>query len=198
MCSAAITAFGWLASMNDLLKVITTNTDVLLLEPKVFSDARGFFFESYNRKVLAEVTGIKDPFVQDNHSRSRRGVLRGLHYQLPKPQGKLVRVVTGAVYDVAVDMRRSSHTFGHWTGLHLIAEKEQLVWIPPGFAHGFIVLSDTADFLYKTTEYYDSVSEHCLKWNDSQVGIRWPFDFEPIMSFKDAHGKPFNTLPYYT
>lgn len=183
--------------MNDLLKVIATNTDVLLLEPKVFSDARGFFLESYNQKLFAEVTGIKSPFVQDNHSRSAKRVLRGLHYQTQKPQGKLVRVLTGAVYDVAVDMRRSSPTFGHWTGLHLIAEKEQLVWIPPGFAHGFVVLSDTADFLYKTTDYYNPETEQCLKWNDPVVGIRWPFDFEPIMSFKDAHGKPFNTLPYY-
>lgn len=183
--------------MSDLLRIVTTNTSVLLLEPKVYSDGRGFFFESYNRKLLAEATGVKEPFVQDNHSRSKKGVLRGLHYQLPHAQGKLARVVTGAVFDVAVDMRRSSPTFGQWTGLHLVAEKEQLVWIPPGFAHGFVVLSDHADFLYKTTDYYDADAEHCLKWNDPVIGIRWPINFEPIMSFKDAHGKPFNTLPYF-
>lgn len=183
--------------MSDPFKVVTTNTSVLLLEPKVFSDARGFFFESYNRKLLADLIGVKEPFVQDNHSRSKKMVLRGLHYQLPKAQGKLVRVVSGAVYDVSVDMRRSSPTFGHWTGLHLVAEKEQMVWIPPGFAHGFVVLSESADFLYKTTDYYDPEAEHCLKWNDPTVGIRWPITLEPIMSFKDAHGKPFNTLPYF-
>lgn len=192
-----ITAIGWRPSMSDLLKVVATNTDVLLLEPKVYSDARGFFFESYNRKLLAEAIGVKEPFVQDNHSRSVKHVLRGLHYQIPKPQGKLVRVITGEVFDVAVDMRRSSPTFGQWTGLHLVAEKEQMVWIPPGFAHGFVALSPAVDFLYKTTDYYDPNTEQCLKWNDPIVGIRWPIHFEPIMSFKDAHGKPFNTLPYF-
>ena len=183
--------------MPEALHIVKTNTDVLVLEPQVFHDARGFFLETYNSKLLADATGIKSPFIQDNHSHSKKHVLRGLHYQLPREQGKLVRIVQGAVFDVAVDVRRSSPTFGHWTGVHLVAEKQQLVWIPPGFAHGFVVLSETADLIYKTTAYYDPASQHCLKWDDPNVAIRWPIDFQPILSFKDQHGTPFNALPYF-
>lgn len=171
------------------MNVIETSLPgVLILEPRVFGDARGFFMESYNRRVFAEL-GLPTDFVQDNHSRSARGVLRGLHYQIQKPQGKLVRVVRGAVYDVAVDLRRSSPTFGRWVGVELSEANQRMLWIPPGFAHGFLVLSDCADFLYKTTDFYAPEYERCLAWNDPAIGIAWPLDGEPVLSAKDRAGK---------
>lgn len=162
--------------------------DVLVLEPKVFGDARGFFFESFNRKVFREVAGLTLDFVQDNHSRSTQGVLRGLHYQLQQPQGKLVRVVRGAVFDVVLDIRRSSPTFGKWVGTELSEENQRQLWVPPGFAHGFIVLSESADFLYKTTDYYAPADEHCIAWNDPAIGIEWPVSVTPKLSEKDSRG----------
>ncbi|HKB58597.1 MAG TPA: dTDP-4-dehydrorhamnose 3,5-epimerase [Gallionellaceae bacterium] len=164
---------------------------LLVLEPKVFGDARGFFFESFNQRRFAELTGVNDAFVQDNHSRSARNVLRGLHYQIKQPQGKLVRVVAGEVYDVAVDIRRASPTFGQWFGLRLSAENKKMLWIPAGFAHGFVVLSDHAEFLYKTTDYWAPEHERCIVWNDPQLAIAWPLHAEPLLSAKDAAGKPF-------
>ncbi|KAF7600894.1 MAG: dTDP-4-dehydrorhamnose 3,5-epimerase [Candidatus Dactylopiibacterium carminicum] len=162
---------------------------LLILEPKVFGDARGFFMESYNEKTFREATGLQLDFVQDNHSRSARGVLRGLHYQLQQAQGKLVRVVSGRVWDVAVDMRRSSPTFGQWQGVELSAENNRQFWVPAGFAHGFVVLSESADFLYKTTDYYAPAHERCLAWNDSTVGVAWPLDDSvPQLSAKDRQG----------
>ncbi len=165
----------------------TAIADVLLVEPKVFGDARGFFLESWNAKVFAEA-GIPAAFVQDNHSRSPRGVLRGLHYQIRQPQGKLVRVVAGEVFDVAVDLRRASPTFGRWTGERLSADNKRMLWIPPGFAHGFLVLSESADFLYKTTDYYAPEHERVLAWNDPALGIRWPLAGTPTLSARDAAG----------
>lgn len=162
----------------------TAIPDVMLLEPRVFGDSRGFFLESYNAATFQSATGLDVQFVQDNHSRSSKGVLRGLHYQLQQPQGKLVRVVRGAVFDVAVDIRRSSPTFGHWVGYELSEENCRQLWIPAGFAHGFMVLSDVADFLYKTTDYYAPTSERSLLWNDPQIDIRWP-NLEPKLSDKD-------------
>ena len=170
------------------LNVIRTPLEgVLILEPKVFGDARGFFLESYNRRDFAAATGVDVDFVQDNHSRSRRGVLRGLHYQIKQPQGKLVRVVRGAVFDVAVDIRRSSPTFGRWTGTELSEENQRQFWIPPGFAHGFLVLTDTADFLYKATDWYAPEHERGIAWNDPAIGVEWPLDAigEPLLSDKD-------------
>jgi len=161
--------------------------EVILFEPKVFGDARGFFLESFNKKLFDAATGGKYDFVQDNHSRSSKGVLRGLHYQLPPhAQGKLVRVVQGAVFDVAVDVRRSSPTFGQWVGAELSAENHHQLWVPPGFAHGFVVLSETADFLYKTTNYYAPTHERSIAWNDAQLAIEWPMNEEPSLSGKDA------------
>jgi dTDP-4-dehydrorhamnose 3,5-epimerase len=157
---------------------------VLLIEPKVFGDARGFFLESWNRQSFANA-GLDMDFVQDNHSRSARGVLRGLHYQLSNPQGKLVRVTQGAVFDVAVDINRSSPHFGQWVGYELSAENHRMLWIPPGFAHGFLVLSETADFLYKCTSLYDPPSERSLAWNDPAIGIDWPLTSAPLLSAKD-------------
>lgn len=165
----------------------TAIADVLLIEPKVFGDPRGFFLESWNAKVFAEA-GIGATFVQDNHSRSPRGVLRGLHYQIRQPQGKLVRVVAGEVFDVAVDLRRASPTFGRWVGERISADNKRMVWIPPGFAHGFLVLSDSADFLYKTTDYYAPEHERVLAWNDPELGIRWPLAGTPTLSARDAAG----------
>jgi dTDP-4-dehydrorhamnose 3,5-epimerase len=163
--------------------------DVILLEPRVFGDDRGFFFESYNRQAFREATGVDPDFVQDNHSRSVKGVLRGLHYQLPpKAQGKLVRVVSGEVYDVAVDIRRGSPTFGKWVGEVLSAENKRQMWIPPGFAHGFLTLSETAEFLYKTTDYYSPEHERCIRWDDSMVSVRWPIAGAPALSAKDVQG----------
>ena len=163
----------------------TAIPEVLVIEPKVFGDARGFFFESYNRKAFHEATGLDVDFVQDNHSRSAQGVLRGLHYQIQQPQGKLVRVVAGAVFDVAVDIRRSSPSFGQWVGLELSAENKKMLWVPPGFAHGFLVLSDGTEFLYKTTDYYAPSSERAIAWDDPQIGIAWPLPFAPLLSAKD-------------
>ncbi len=166
--------------------------DVLLIEPKVFGDQRGFFLESFNARVFQEVSGLAVSFVQDNQSRSAAGVLRGLHYQIRQPQGKLVRVVQGCVFDVAVDMRRRSPTFGKWVGAELSADNYRQMWIPPGFAHGFLVISDLADFLYKTTDYYDPASERTLAWNDPTVGVQWPLRGEPRLSAKDVAGTPFS------
>ncbi|MBA4254344.1 MAG: dTDP-4-dehydrorhamnose 3,5-epimerase [Polaromonas sp.] len=170
------------------MNVIPTRIpDVLILEPKVFGDTRGFFCESYNQKTFAEVTGLDVQFVQDNHSRSAKGVLRGLHYQLPPfAQGKLVRCVRGAVFDVAVDIRRSSPTFGHWVGVELSEDNHRQFWIPPGFAHGFLTLTDTADFLYKTTAYYAPTHDRSMAWNDPVIGIDWPeVGVAPLLSAKD-------------
>ena len=170
-------------------RIETTLPEVVLLEPKVFGDARDFFYESWNKKMLADV-GLDLEFVQDNHSRSSRGVLRGLHYQIQQSQGKLVRAVVGEVFDVAVDMRRSSPNFGKWVGFVLSAENKRLAWIPPGFAHGFLVLSEFAEFLYKTTEYYAPAHERSLLWNDPTVGIEWPLDgLTPQLAAKDLAGK---------
>jgi dTDP-4-dehydrorhamnose 3,5-epimerase len=167
----------------------TAIADVLLLEPRVFGDARGFFLESYNEQVFAQATGLKVHFVQDNHSRSQRHVLRGMHFQAERPQGKLVRVVAGAVFDVVVDIRRDSPTYGKWVGEELSVGNQRQLWIPPGLAHGFMVLSESADFVYKTTEYYHPASEHCLAWNDPTVAIDWPLgDGLPLVSDKDAKG----------
>jgi len=163
--------------------------DVLILEPKVFGDARGFFYESFNAKDFAESTGLDVSFVQDNHSKSAKGVLRGLHYQIQHAQGKLVRVVQGEVFDVAVDLRRSSPTFGQWVGVHLSADNHRQLWVPPGFAHGFVVLSDSAEFLYKTTDYWYPEHERSLLWNDPAIGIDWPLDGQPLLAAKDAAGK---------
>ena len=164
--------------------------DVVLIEPKVFGDARGFFFESFNQRAFNAATGTDYQFVQDNHSRSSQGVLRGLHYQIQQPQGKLVRVVQGAVFDVAVDIRKSSATFGQWVGVELSAENHRQLWVPPGFAHGFVVLSDTADFLYKTTDYYAPQYERCIAWNDPTLAIAWPdLGMRPTLSAKDGAGK---------
>ena len=161
---------------------------VLILEPKVFGDARGFFFESFNQADFNQATGLDISFVQDNHSRSAQGVLRGLHYQLEQPQGKLVRVVRGAVFDVAVDIRKSSPTFGQWVGTELTEENHKQLWVPPGFAHGFVVLSAFADFLYKTTDYYAPAHERCIAWNDQDIGIQWPKGLVPQLSAKDQTG----------
>jgi dTDP-4-dehydrorhamnose 3,5-epimerase len=171
------------------LKAIATAIPaVLVIEPKVFGDARGFFFESWNRRAFDSIVGRGVEFVQDNHSASTRGVLRGLHYQLRQPQGKLVRVVAGEVFDVAVDLRRSSPTFGRWVGERLSAENRRMMWVPAGFAHGFVVLSETAEFVYKTTDYYAPEHERTLLWNDPALAIDWQFDGEPILKPKDAAG----------
>ena len=162
--------------------------DVILIEPKVFGDARGFFFESFNQRAFNAATGTDYAFVQDNHSRSSRGVLRGLHYQIQQPQGKLVRVVQGAVFDVAVDLRKSSPTFGQWVGAELSADNHHQLWVPPGFAHGFVVLSETAEFLYKTTDYYAPEYERCIVWNDAALAIDWRYQGAPNLSAKDAQG----------
>lgn len=166
----------------------TTLPGVLILEPKIFGDERGFFFESYNKKTLSDLAGIDMSFVQDNHSRSAKGVLRGLHYQIQQPQGKLVRVTAGEVFDVAVDVRKSSPSFGKWVGFNLSAENKRMAWIPPGFAHGFLVLSDYAEFLYKTTDYYAPEFERCIAWHDQALAIDWPLDAEPQLSAKDKAG----------
>ena len=169
----------------------TAIPDVLIIEPRVFGDARGFFYESFNQQAFNEATGTNLQFVQDNHSRSSKGVLRGLHYQIQQPQGKLVRVVRGAVFDVAVDIRRASPTFGKWVGVELSEENHRQLWVPPGFAHGFVVLSESADFLYKTTNYYAPVNERCIVWNDPAIGIGWPINAKPELSAKDAVGRAF-------
>lgn len=167
----------------------TAIPEVLILEPKVFGDARGFFYESFNARDFAQATGLDVNFVQDNHSKSAKGVLRGLHYQIQHAQGKLVRVVQGEVFDVAVDLRKSSATFGQWVGVHLSADNHRQLWVPPGFAHGFVVLSESAEFLYKTTDYWYPEHERSLQWNDQAVGIDWPVDGLPLLAAKDAAGK---------
>ena len=169
----------------------TSIPDVLIFEPKVFGDDRGFFYESFNSAQFLAATNIDINFVQDNHSKSAKDVLRGLHYQIEQAQGKLVRVTNGEVFDVAVDLRISSPTFGKWEGTYLSAENKRQMWIPPGFAHGFLVMSDFAEFLYKTTDYYAPQHERCLKWNDPTVAIDWPLQGEPMLSQKDSNGLSF-------
>ena len=174
------------------MNVIATDLpEVLILEPRVFGDERGFFLESFNARAFEAATGLKRDFVQDNHSRSQRGVLRGLHYQLQQAQGKLVRVVQGEVFDVAVDVRRSSPTFGRWVGVHLSSENKRQLWVPEGFAHGFLVLSDYAEFLYKTTDYYAPEHERCIRWDDPDLAIDWPLAEAPQLSAKDQAGLNF-------
>lgn len=169
--------------------VQTAIPDVLIIEPNVFGDDRGFFYESFNAKRFAELTGVNAQFVQDNHSKSAKNVLRGLHYQVEQPQGKLVRVVAGEVFDVAVDIRQSSATFGQWVGVTLSAANKKQLWVPPGFAHGFLVLQDHTEFLYKTTDYYAPQFERCIAWNDAKLAIDWPLIDAPLLSAKDAQGK---------
>jgi dTDP-4-dehydrorhamnose 3,5-epimerase len=173
------------------MKAIQTDIPgLVILEPRVFGDERGFFFESYNRRAFREATGLDPDFVQDNHSRSARGVLRGLHYQVKRAQGKLVRVVAGEVWDAVVDLRRSSPTFGKWMGVTLSAANRRMLWVPEGFAHGFVVTSDAAEFLYKTTDYYAPEHERSLLWNDPALAIAWPLEVEPILKPGDANGTP--------
>ena len=169
----------------------TKISEVLLLEPNLYADARGFFYESFNKRTWRDATGLDVNFVQDNHSRSIRNVLRGLHYQIDHPQGKLVRCVLGEIYDVAVDLRRSSPSLGRWTGARLSAGNRLQMWVPEGFAHGFLVLSEAAEVLYKATDYYDPGGERCILWNDSQLAINWPLSGKPILSGKDAAGTHF-------
>ena len=176
----------------------TSIPSVLIIEPRVFGDTRGFFFESFNQRAFNQATGLDVNFVQDNHSRSSKGVLRGLHYQIQQPQGKLVRVVHGSVFDVTVDLRKSSPTFGQWVGVELTEDNHCQLWIPPGFAHGFYVLSDSADFLYKTTDYYAPEFECSLIWNDPTIGIEWPLNTQPIISAKDAQGKKLADAKVFT
>ena len=174
------------------MNIIETDIpDVLIIEPEVYGDDRGFFFESYNKRMFEKATGLSVEFVQDNPSSSTRGVLRGLHYQVKQPQGKLVRVCAGEVFDVAVDIRKSSATFGHWVGARLSADNKRQVWIPPGLAHGFVVLSETAEFLYKTTDFYAPEHERCIKWNDTELAIDWQYAGEPRVSDKDARADSF-------
>ena len=173
--------------------------DVLIIEPKVFGDERGFFYESFNERIWHESTGLSANFVQHNHSRSSAGVLRGLHYQIQNPQGKLVRVINGSVFDVAVDIRKTSPSFGQWFGIHLSAENKKQLWIPPGFAHGFYVTSESAEFLYMTTDFWHPEYERCIAWNDTDLKIDWPIviDVEPQLSDKDRHGVPFRQAEVY-
>ena len=166
----------------------TSIPDVVVLEPMVHGDERGFFYESFNQQSFQAATGLSPNFVQDNHSRSARGVLRGLHYQIKQPQGKLVRVVRGSAFDVAVDVRKNSPTFGRWVGVELSEENHRQLWVPPGFAHGFVVTSDSADFLYKATDYYAPEHERCIAWDDPEIGIEWPLQGRPSLSCKDAAG----------
>lgn len=175
----------------------TALPEVLLVEPKVFGDDRGFFFESFNQRRFEELTGLRPNFVQDNHSKSARNVLRGLHYQIQQPQGKLVRVTSGSVFDVAVDVRRGSPNFGKWVGYELSGENKRQLWIPAGFAHGFVVTSDHAEFLYKATDYWAPEFERAIAWNDPAVGIDWPFDGAPLLSGKDMAGKPLAEAEVY-
>ncbi len=180
------------------MKIIpTTIADVLIIEPEVFGDERGFFFESFNKKVFAEATGVTVDFVQDNQSKSVQGVLRGLHYQIQQPQGKLVRVCSGGVLDVVVDIRESSASFGQWVGVALSAENKRQLWVPPGFAHGFIVMSESAEFLYKTTEYYAPQYERCIRWNDADLAIDWQYKGNPVVSEKDNMGHLFKQAEHF-
>ncbi|MBT8765809.1 dTDP-4-dehydrorhamnose 3,5-epimerase [Metapseudomonas boanensis] len=175
----------------------TALADVLILEPRVFGDERGFFFESFNAREFAQATGLTPEFVQDNHSLSQRGVLRGLHYQLQQAQGKLVRVVQGEVFDVAVDIRRNSPTFGRWVGAYLSAENKHQMWVPEGYAHGFLVLSETAEVLYKATDYYAPQHERCIRWDDPELAIDWPLAAPPVLSAKDRVGTDFKGADVY-
>jgi dTDP-4-dehydrorhamnose 3,5-epimerase len=180
------------------MKILPTDLpDVLVIEPRVFADPRGFLFESHNRRTFREATGVDVEFVQDNHSRSVKRALRGLHYQIEQAQGKLVRVVVGKVFDVAVDLRRSSPGFGRWTGVELDAEAKRMIWIPPGFAHGFLVLSDVADVLYKTTAFYAPQHERTVLWNDPAIGVAWPLAGEPIIAEKDRCGARLSEAEVY-
>lgn len=182
------------------MNVITTEiSDILIIEPKVFGDARGFFYESFNQKGWEENPGLRTRFVQDNHSLSVKGVLRGLHYQIRQPQGKLVRCISGEVFDVAVDLRKSSPTFGKWVGEFLSADNKRMMWIPEGFAHGYLVMSDKAEFLYKTTNYYAPEHERTILWNDLDLAINWPIGngFSPVLSTKDAHGMKLTHAELY-
>jgi dTDP-4-dehydrorhamnose 3,5-epimerase len=180
------------------IQVIDTSfPEVKLIEPQVFGDARGFFYESFNAREFAQVTGVDRPFVQDNHSRSAKGVLRGLHYQIEHAQGKLVRVVAGEVFDVVVDVRRSSPRFGKWEGIRLSAENKRQLWVPPGFAHGFLVVSESAEFLYKTTDYWYPAHERSIVWNDPDLAIAWPLDGAPTVAAKDAAGQLFANAEVY-
>ena len=185
--------------MSNLQITPTAILDVLVIEPKVFGDERGWFSESFNAQNFAQATGLAVNFVQDNHSFSRQWTLRGLHYQLEKPQGKLVRVVAGSVFDVVVDIRKDSPTYGKWVGIELSAQNHKQMWIPPSLAHGFLVLSETAEFLYKTTDYYDSSSEVCLSWCDPAVGIKWPMSQsqQVLLNTKDAAGLAWDTVPKF-
>lgn len=175
----------------------TTIPEVIIFEPKVFGDDRGFFYESFNAKVFEQATGLSIEFVQDNHSKSAKNVLRGLHYQTAHTQGKLVRVTQGEVFDVAVDLRLSSSTFGQWVGERLSADNKRMLWVPAGFAHGFLVLSETAEFLYKTTDFYSPEHEVSIRWDDADIGIEWPLDGAPSLSGKDAAGMAFSTVPKF-
>jgi len=166
--------------------------DVLIIEPKVFGDSRGFFFEAFNARDFAQSTGITAQFVQDNHSRSVKSVLRGLHYQVENTQGKLVRVVHGEIRDIAVDVRKGSPTLGKWVAVHLSADNRRQLWLPPGFAHGFAVMSESAEFLYKTTDYYNPGADRCIRWDDPDLGIDWQLDSAPVLSEKDKAGVPFS------
>ena len=177
--------------------IATAIPAVLLLEPKIFGDARGFFLESYNRRAFREATGVDTEFVRDDHSRSGRNVLRGLHYQVRQPQGKLVRVIAGEIYDVAVDLRRGSPTFGRWEGMRLDAESKRMLWIPAGFAHGFLVTSESAEVLYKTTDYYAPEHERTLLWSDPALAISWPLAGEPVVADKDRRGVPLARAETY-
>ena len=180
------------------MEVIPTKIpDVLMIEPTVFGDDRGFFYESFNKRRFEDATGIAADFVQDNHSKSNKGVLRGLHYQIKQAQGKLVRVISGEVLDVAVDIRRSSSTFWQWVGAILSGDNKRQFWIPEGFAHGFVVLSDTAEFLYKTTDYYAPEFERCIRWDDAELSIDWQISVEPLVSEKDAKGVSFKTAELF-
>ena len=184
-----------LENTTTMKSIPTAIADVLILEPSVFGDTRGFFFESFNSRAFAEATSMQLDFVQDNHSRSAKGVLRGLHYQIQQPQGKLVRVVRGSVFDVAVDIRKTSPTFGQWVGVELSESNQRQLWVPPGLAHGFLVTSETADFLYKTTDYYAPEHERCLAWDDPAIGIEWPTqNMQPLLSGKDAAGRLLKDL----
>ena len=176
---------------------VTAIPEVLIIEPKVFADQRGFFFESFNQRAFNDATGLTQNFVQDNHSRSSKGVLRGLHYQVQHPQGKLVRVARGSVFDVAVDIRKSSPNFGKWVGVELSEENHRQLWVPPGFAHGFLVTSDSADFLYKTTDYYAPQFERSIAWNDAAVGVEWPTGLSPQLSAKDLAGSLLATAQVF-
>lgn len=181
------------------MNVITTRIpEVLIFQPKVFGDERGFFLESYNQQAFQAATGLSATFVQDNHSKSAKNVLRGLHYQIQQPQGKLVRVTQGEVFDVVVDVRKSSPTFGQWVGANLSAENKQQMWVPVGFAHGFLVLSDFAEFLYKTTDFYAPQHECCIRWDDPAIGIEWPLEGQPLLSAKDMQGLNLNQAALFS